>query len=331
VLRASLARLVEDLRACDAWQRKHEIEVIRERMVTAGSWGAGHDVRIGDDAAAIPSDDGYLLLAAEAVYPPLVAADPRLAGRVSILANVNDIYAMGGYPIAVVDTVVADGTEVSGAVIQGMLEACNRYDVALVGGHLTANHDAHAVSVAILGRARRLLSGFDAKTGELLVHVTGLDGSFHPEFRFWNCSAHLRDDELRGQLAVLPTIAEAGWCGAARDVSMGGLLGSALMLLDLSGVGAVIDLEAIAVPEPAANRWFDRLLAVPSYGFVLSVPSSNWNQVRDAFRDKDLSCEAIGTVTSGPRVVVRRGGEEAVLWDFSHESFTGLTQTQMGN
>ena len=329
--RASLAQLVEDLRACDAWQRKHEIEVIRERMVTAGAWASSPEIRLGDDAAAIPTDDGYLLLAAEAVYPPLVAADPRLAGRVSILANVNDIYAMGGYPIAVVDTVVADGTEVSGAIIEGILEACDRYDVPLVGGHLTANHDAHAVSVAILGRARRLLSGFGAKVGELLVHVTGLDGSFHPDYRFWNCSAHVGDAELRAQLAVLPTIAEAGWCAAARDVSMGGLLGSALMLLDLSGVGAAIDLDSVAVPEAAAERSLDWLLAVPSYGFVLSVPSIHWKHVRDAFRAHDLSCEAIGTVTSGPQVVVKRGWEEAVLWDSSHESFTGLTQPQMSD
>ncbi|MEZ4546635.1 MAG: AIR synthase related protein [Thermodesulfobacteriota bacterium] len=71
----------------------------------------GSEVLLGDDAAAIKTGDGYLLLAGEGVYPPLVAENPYLAGRTSVLTNISDIYAMGGRPVAVVDVVFSNSTE----------------------------------------------------------------------------------------------------------------------------------------------------------------------------------------------------------------------------
>ena len=68
---------------------------------------AGKPVPLGDDTAVIELPEGNLLLATEVIYPPLVEAAPYLAGRSAVLANVNDVYAMGGYPIAIVDTILA--------------------------------------------------------------------------------------------------------------------------------------------------------------------------------------------------------------------------------
>ena len=50
---------------------------------------------------------------------------------------------------------------------------------------------------------------------------------------------------------------------------MAGVVGTALMLLECSGVGAAIDLDAIPRPDGVAlARW---LTAFPSFGFLLSV------------------------------------------------------------
>ncbi len=51
--------------------------------------------------------------------PPFVAADPYGAGIAAVLANVNDVAAMGGFPLAIVDTVVAD-RETARSVLEGM-------------------------------------------------------------------------------------------------------------------------------------------------------------------------------------------------------------------
>jgi hypothetical protein len=50
------------------------------------------DILLGDDCAAIPDAEGYLLLAAEGLLPMLVEAEPWFAGWCAIMVNVSDIY-----------------------------------------------------------------------------------------------------------------------------------------------------------------------------------------------------------------------------------------------
>ena len=66
-------------------------------------------VPVGDDCAAIPDGDGYLLLAIEGFMNEFVAGDPWFAGWCGVMVNVSDVAAMGGRPIAVVDAVWAAG------------------------------------------------------------------------------------------------------------------------------------------------------------------------------------------------------------------------------
>jgi hypothetical protein len=50
----------------------------------------------GDDDAVLPDGTGYLLLAADGIFPVPVMQDPAPAGRAAVLVNANDIYAVGG-------------------------------------------------------------------------------------------------------------------------------------------------------------------------------------------------------------------------------------------
>ncbi|MGH7806548.1 MAG: AIR synthase related protein, partial [Thermodesulfobacteriota bacterium] len=95
------------------------------------------DVILGDDAAAIKTQDGYLLLAAEGIYPLLLKSNPYLAGRTSVLTNVNDIFAMGGRPLAVLDVLFGSDVEEVKEVLRGIRDNASRYSVPVVGGHLT--------------------------------------------------------------------------------------------------------------------------------------------------------------------------------------------------
>ena len=320
----SLSEIVERLQSAPAWQRKHEIDLVASGMGSLTPLVEGKPVLIGDDTAVIQLPAGNLLLAAEVIYPPLVEANPYLAGRSAVLANVNDVYAMGGYPLALVDTIVARNTDIAAQILRGLRDGCARYGVGLVGGHLTATGNVTSLTACILCRAKRILSSFNAKSGDAVLHVVNLRGQFHPQFPFWDCSDHLSDEELQRDLALLPAIAEAGWCDAARDISMAGVFGSLMMLLELSKTGAVIDVDAIPQPPTIGDRYFDWLLGFPSYGFVLCVRPQHVPAIQTIFAKYAISCAAIGTVIEEQCVRLRRGREELLLRDLETASFMGF-------
>lgn len=283
----------------------------------------GNDIFIGDDAASIKTQDGYLLLAAEGVYPPLLKSNPYLAGRTSVLTNVNDIYAMGGRPLAIVDVIFASDSEEAEKVLHGIRDNALRYKVPVVGGHFTLESGCSSLSVSILGKAKRLISSFDAKTDDDLVFVSNLNGRFYSGFNFWDSSSNLSDKEALTQLELLPQIAEDELADAGKDISMAGLIGSTLMLLECSHKGAEIYIDKIPMPSNVSLK--DWLITFPSFGFVLSLRPHNTAKVKEIFRKLDLVCEQIGKVTSDCQVLfVRDSGEKNLFWDFKTEPLIGI-------
>lgn len=283
----------------------------------------GRNVILGDDAAAIETQEGYLLAAAEGVYPELLKSNPYLAGRTSVLTNVSDIYAMGGRPIAVLDVLFSPNLEEVNDIVRGIKDNAYRYHVPLVGGHLNRKTNYSSLSVFIIGRATRILSSFSAQPGDDLVFVCSLDGKFYSGFNFWDSSSELRSEDALRQLEVFPRLAEEGKVDTAKDVSMAGLIGSVLMLLECSGKGAEIQLERI--PKPYAIPLKDWLITFPSYGFILSIRPQHTTEVRKVFDSINLTCKVIGRITGGSNVLfVKNGTGKTLFWDTEAQPVIGI-------
>jgi uncharacterized protein len=309
-----LAALVERLRTSRGFRHKSDISRVLAHL-PAGA----RNVSIGDDCAAIPDGDGFLLFAIEGLVSDFVQSMPWFAGYSGVMVNVSDIYAMGGRPLAVVDALWSGSAQDAGEVLAGMAAASQAYGVPIVGGHSNVRSDGAQLAVAIVGRARTLLTSFDARPGDALVMAADLRGHFEEPYPFWNASVGAPEGRARGDFELLPALAEDGLCDAAKDISMAGALGTALMLLECSEAGARIDLDA--VPRPADvdfERW---LTAFPSFGFVLSVRQAHVSDVLARFAARDIASAVIGRVDASREVVVTRGGEAALLWNFREEPF----------
>jgi len=128
-------------------------------------------IKIGDDTAAIPQEDGsYLLLAAEGMVTDFLEKDPWFAGYSAIMVNISDICSMGGLPVAVTDTLYAKNATDTALIWEGMLAASQKYGVPIVGGHTCYHNDNKALSVSILGKStHHLLTSFDAQNGVLVL------------------------------------------------------------------------------------------------------------------------------------------------------------------
>jgi AIR synthase-related protein len=298
---------------------KQDIQTVSRFL---GAENAASRVQLGDDCAAIPDRDGYLLLAAEGMMPDFVASDPWFAGWSAVMVNVSDIYAMGGRPIAVVDTLWSQDAAISQPLLAGMSAAARAYQVPIVGGHTNARSSYDALSVAILGRAQQLISSFQAQPGDRLLMAIDLRGKLHPKYPFWNAATETAPARLRADLELLPKLAENGLCDAGKDISMGGVIGTSLMLLETSNCGAVIDLDVIPRPaEIPLDRW---LVSFPSYGFLLSIRPDRVLAVEQMFRDRQITCTDIGEVISTPQLMLTARQESIIFWDFDREHLTGF-------
>nr|WP_228035634.1 sll0787 family AIR synthase-like protein [Oculatella sp. LEGE 06141] len=312
--------MVDQLRQSLGILQKQDIQTVAQQMKRWSS--ADADILLGDDCAAIPDGTGYLLFAAEGMLPQLVETEPWFAGWCAVMVNVSDIYAMGGRPIAVVDTFWSQSQALSEALWQGMQAASMAYNVPIVGGHTNCRSPYSALSVAILGRASRLLSSFNARPGDRLLMAIDLRGKPHPQYPFWNAATEADPAQLRHDLAILPHLAEADLCDAGKDISMGGVIGTLLMLLETSGCGATVNLDAVPCPQTVAlARW---LLCFPSYGFLLSVRPECVESVRSHFQQRDLVCEAIGDVQPTHQLILQSGAASSVFWDLSQQALTGF-------
>jgi len=279
------------------------------------------EVRAGDDCAAIPDGDGFLLLAIEGFMNEFVAGDPWFAGWCGVMVNVSDVAAMGGWPIALVDAVWAASEEDVAPVLAGMRAASKAFGIPMVGGHTNTRTDRRQLSVAILGRARKLLTSFDARPGDRLVTAIDLRGRYREPFANWEAATDAPPERLRGDVGVLQAIAESGLARAAKDISQGGIIGTAMMLAECSGVGATIDVTEIPRPSGVTpERW---LQTFPSYGYILAVAPAQVEAVRERFAVRDIAAAEIGDITAGGRVTITDGHSSETVWDFAREPLIG--------
>jgi AIR synthase-related protein len=237
------------------------------------------------------------------------------------MVNVSDVVAMGGRPIAVVDAIWSDGAEQADPILAGLRAAAEAFGVPLVGGHTNQRSESPQLSVAILGRAKRLLTSFDARPDERLVAAIDLRGRYREPFPNWEAATDAPVQRLRDDIELLPAIAEAGLAAAAKDISQGGIIGTAMMLAECSGVGMTIDLASIPRPADAPlDRW---LQTFPSFGYLLSVPPANVPAVLARFTARDIAAADIGVLTGAPIVQITLGDQAETIWDFAKQSLIG--------
>lgn len=281
-------------------------------------------LRVGDDCAAIPDQngDGYLLFAIEGFLNEFVRDDPWFAGWCGVMVNVSDIYAMGGRPLAVVDAIWDRDSDAMAPVLSGLAAASKAYNVPIVGGHSNARNAQAQLAVAILGRAKKLLTSFDAKPGDVLIAAIDLRAQYREPYPHWSATAGTDPQRLRDDLEILPMLAEAGLCKAAKDISQAGILGTLLMLLECSGVGATVEVNA--VPRPVGvdpQRWL--LSTFPSYGFLLAVPEQHLQDVLGQFDSRDISCAPIGRCNGEKTLRLHADGLTRTAWSFEHAAVIG--------
>lgn len=310
-----LSTLAQHLRDLPGVRGKDAIGLVSD-VLGGSDWQAGP----GDDGAVVVDRGRRLVVGGEAMLPSFVARDPRGAGISAVLANVNDLAAMGARPLAIVDTVVAS-REVARQVLEGLKWAGEAYDVPIVGGHLTESDGPPSLSAFGLGTTEQPLSVTRAAAGQALVLAGCFEGRMRADFPYF-ASFEERQGRLAGDVRLLAEAAERGLAVAAKDVSMAGMIGSLAMLLEATGLGATVDLEAIPLPPGVLLR--DWLSCFPCLVFLVTTEQDRVSDLADLFRSRGLRAVQIGTLDDSGLVQIADAGRQEVVFDLSKESVTRL-------
>jgi uncharacterized protein len=318
----ALAGLAERLRQSRGIAAKADIAAVAAAL----DLSADQAISVGDDCAAIPDGDGYILFAIEGFMNEFVAADPWFAGWCGAMVNISDVVAMGGRPTAIVNAIWSDGVDKAAPILDGLKAAARTFGVPVIGGHTNVRNNQSQFAVAILGRAKRLLTSFDARPADKLIVAVDLRGRYREPFSNWEAATDAPPERLRSDLEILPSIAESGLALAAKDISQGGIIGTAAMLAECSRVSITLDLDAIPLPDGVPlERW---LLTFPSFGYLLSVKPDHADETLARFHRRGITAACIGEVTAGTTVDIRTNSGRATVWDFSQQKLIGCAPGQ---
>ena len=279
----------------------------------------------GEDAAVVDDGDEVLLLAADGIWSKLLEADAEWAGYCAVLVNVHDIAAMGGWPLAMVDVFSVDSPELAEGVVRGLRKGIEKFDVPIIGGHFHPDTPYSSLDVAILGKARKdaVILSSTARPGDAVVAAVDLDGTVHPKFQInWDSTSFKDGEILLRQLGSMQELGESGLVTAGKDISNPGMLGTLGMLLESSGVGAVVDMDSVPMPEEMEMISWQKMY--PGMGFVVTATPENADEVVGVFQRRGLSAARIGEVTGEERLVIVSGDDRAVLFDLRRDRITGI-------
>ena len=279
----------------------------------------------GEDSAVIEfNNDSVLLLAADGIMEPLMKASPYYAGYFAVLVNINDISAMGGIPLAMVDVISMKEEKVCGQVMKGMEVAVRKFGVPIVGGHTHPDCHYNAIDVAILGTASKksVIYSHTAELGDDIIFAMDLDGFFPQTIPYaWDTTTKKGAELVRKQMLVMNVIAEKGLVHAGKDMSNPGSLGTLGMLLETSGKGGEVVLDSI--PIPSNQDLIQWLKAYQGCGFVVTANPEHSIAIIEEFAKVMVTAAVVGKVNNTGKLTVSHEGRTVTIFDFGIDKITG--------
>jgi thiamine-monophosphate kinase len=142
---------------------------------------------VGDDAAVINNGDLETVITTdmliEGVHFDLTYVPLKHLGYKSVIVNLSDIYAMNAEPRQIVVSIAISNRFKLGALeelYQGMLLACKKHNVDLVGGDTTSSISGLVINITAIGAAKKenIVYRNGAKEGNLLCVSGDLGGAY---------------------------------------------------------------------------------------------------------------------------------------------------------
>ncbi len=308
---------------------------------------------VGDDAAVINYTDGERVtlvttdMLVEGVHFDLTYVPLKHLGYKSVVVNLSDIYAMNGNPKQITVSIALSnrfGLESVEELYAGMLMACEKYGVDLIGGDTTSSLSGLVISITAIGEGDKsnVVYRNGAKETDLLCVSGDLGGAYMGLQILEREKAVFKENpKIQPDLEGKDYILERQLKPEARkdiiklfealemkptsmiDVS-DGLASEILHLCDQSGVGCELYEEKIPIDPQTYDtaRQFNldptmcALSGGEDYELLFTISTSDYDKVKN-----QLDFTVIGHIThkdSGSNLVSKSGSShplQAQGWD----------------
>jgi hypothetical protein len=320
---SDLQRMADTIRNFPGVTRKNAIHDIVDLFPTAGFPQVV--AAEGEDAAVIENGNTCVLFAADGIMEKLMAADPFLAGYYAVLVNVNDIAAMGGRPLGMVDVISVKDGNMNCDLLKGIQYGVEKFNVPLVGGHTHPDCNFNSIEISIIGSVKKddVLLSSTAKCGDDVVFVIDLDGVFPESVPYtYDSTSSKPKDLVQAQMEAAAVVAEKHLAHACKDMSNPGHIGTLGMMLESSEKGAVVDIRRIPIPEDVDP--YHRATTYFGCAFVFSCDASHSQEIIDIFAEVGCAGSVVGKVDDSKKLRITDGDQEIVLFDFDKDIITGV-------
>lgn len=293
-----------------------EFEVIRRIFASHVRPSPSVVLGIGDDAAVLRVPAGHELVAttdtlvAEVHFPRDM--DPEALGHRALAVNLSDLAAMGAEPAWVLLALTLSETDAVWLekFARGFFALAERFQVALVGGNLSRGPLNITITAQGWVPEGGAITRAGARAGDRL-YMTGELGAAAAGLQLWQQQG-LRDPRdvllhrfLRPEPRLWMGAALRGIATAMIDIS-DGLLADIGHILDQSGAGANLDLEALPLVTAATEKFgleHARLLALTGgddYELCFTVPEAQVPRMEQVAAAAACRVTCIGAIEAIP-------------------------------
>jgi selenophosphate synthetase-related protein len=237
-----------------------------------------------------------------------------------VLANVMDIYAAGGSPTSFAVALSYSDPSIGEAILDGLIAGSHTFQVPLVRGHTNPKSSSTYVVGSATGTVQtgNLLTAGGAQAGNLLILLFDRVGQRGESYKLgWDSVTDRSSEEVVTRLSVMNSLANEQLLTASKDVSVAGIVGTAAMMLEYSGSGGILDLDAINSSKPSEIDLDDWLRMYISLGFLVATNKENLSKLEEIASIHGLSSSIVGVVDETKTVRLKLGDAETVLFDFS--------------
>jgi thiamine-monophosphate kinase len=309
---------------------------ISTRLPPAPPW---MPIGIGDDAAVVEPEKNRLEVltvdaVVEGVHFDRAFTPARAIGHRALAVNLSDLAAMGAVArVCLVSMALPPSLPIDefDAIVDGLTALAREHGAHVAGGNLTRSPGPLMIDITLTGTAKRrhVLTRSGARPGDEL-YVTGTVGGAAAGLAMLKENPHAAEDAgnscVARYLYPRPRIRAGVLVARNRAATAGvdlsdGLADAVAQIAVASGVGAVIDGEALPI-EPAARDWFNRrgddavraaIVGGDDYELLLAVPSRAVRRLTAARRHGGVPLTRIGICTESREMLLNCGSGAAAV------------------